>query len=139
MSGQRIEFAATRRSTRAAADNEEEHRHGTQDDGQRQQPAADQLPGRQREQIEGDRPAEDRIEPMPAAFGAYQYSARVGQSAVMPAPVAAAMASDNPTAISLRTGSTGSLIGWPLMRMLLSSPSRSRLEREKCAVKDQRT
>ena len=45
----------------------------------------------------------------------------------MPAPVAAAMTSDAPSATSLITGSTGSLIGWPLIRIgrPASSPSRA--------------
>ena len=61
MSGQRIEFTATGQNTRTAADKEEERRHGTQDDGQCQDPSADQLPDRQGEQIEGNRTAKNRV------------------------------------------------------------------------------
>ena len=58
------------------------------------------------------------------AAGACQYSAKVVHSAIMPAPVAAAMASASPSAMRLRTGSTGSFSGCPLMRMLPNSPRR---------------
>ena len=63
---------------------------------QRHQPAADQLPGRQREQIEGQRPAEDRIDRRRAAARTAgepaASTARASfQSLIIAAPVAAAM------------------------------------------------
>ena len=47
----------------------------------------------------------------------------------MPAPVTKAIASEPPSAMSRSTGSTGSLIGWPLIRIgtPVSSPSRGGL------------
>jgi hypothetical protein len=47
----------------------------------------------------------------------------------MPAPVAKATITDTASAASFRTGSTGSLIGWPLIRIgrPASSPSRAGL------------
>jgi hypothetical protein len=50
--------------------------------------------------------------------GANQKSASVGHSPVMVAPVAAAMTSETPSAMSRRTGSTGSFTGCPPMRMV---------------------
>ncbi len=58
------------------------------------------------------------------AAGACQYSANVVHSAIMLAPVTAAMASARPSAIRLSTGSTGSFSGCPLMMMLPNSPRR---------------
>src|SRR6516164_9287297 len=57
--------------------------------------------------------------------GAYHQRASVGQSAANPAAVATAIRSEAASAIRLSTGSTGSLIGCPLMRSgtLFSSPS----------------
>ena len=58
-----------------------------------------------------------------------QYSASVVHSAIMPAPVMTAITADATSAINRRTGSTGSLIGWPLIRIgtPVSSPSRAGL------------
>ena len=46
----------------AAGDRDEHRRHGADHDRQRHQPAADQLPRRQREEIERERLSEDRID-----------------------------------------------------------------------------
>ena len=50
--------------------------------------------------------------------GAYQKSASVGHSTIMPAPVAAAMTSETPSAMRRRTGSTGSFNGCPPMKIV---------------------
>ena len=51
----------------------------------------------------------------PVAGGTYKKSASVGHSAIIPAPVASAIASEIPIAMSRRTGSTGNLTGcWPM-------------------------
>ena len=55
---------------------------------------------------------------LPVARGAYQKSARVGHSAIMPAPVAAAITSETPSAIRRSTGSTGSFNGCPPMKIV---------------------
>ena len=56
----------------------------------------------------------------------------------MPRPVSTDTNSAPTPAMSRSTGSTGSLIGWPLMRMVppVSSPSSLRLQREKRAVEN---
>ena len=80
---------------RAARDHDEEAGDGAHEHRDRQQPAGDQLPGRQREEIEGERPAEDRIDDgdAPTAVPPYQYNASVVQSAIMLAPVMTAITS----------------------------------------------
>ena len=57
--------AATRRSaqdTRAAGDNDKQGGDHAGDHGQRQQPAGDELPGRQRKQVKAQGPPENRVE-----------------------------------------------------------------------------
>ena len=54
----------------------------------------------------------------PVVRGAYQKSASVGHSTMMPAPVAAATASETPSATRRRTGSTGSFSGCPPMKIV---------------------
>src|SRR5579872_3675354 len=54
-----------------------------------------------------------------------QYNTSVVHSDIIPAPVNTATTAAAPIATSFNTGSTGSLIGWPLMRMGMpvNSPS----------------
>ena len=54
-----------RQQLRAARDGDEERRDRADDDGERQDPAGHELPHRQREQIEDDGPAENRIDRRP--------------------------------------------------------------------------
>src|SRR6202044_106695 len=54
----------------------------------------------------------------PVAGGAYQKRASVGHYPIIPPPVAAATASETPSAITRRTGSTGSFTGRPPMRIV---------------------
>ena len=54
----------------------------------------------------------------PVGRGAYRKSASVAHSAIMPAPVAAAMASDTPSAKRRKTGSTGNFTGRPPIRIV---------------------
>ncbi len=63
----------------------------------------------------------------PDAAGACQYTAKSCQSAIIAVPVPAATTNAPAAAISRNTGSTGSLIGCPLMRIgrPASSPSRA--------------
>src|SRR5450755_3434443 len=62
-----------------------------------------------------------------ALRGAPQNRAKVIQRSIMLAPVTAAIATDRPIPISFRTGSTGSVTGRRLMRIVapISSSSRS--------------
>ena len=58
----RAGLAPSAEQPRAAGDGDKEDGDGADDHGKRQQPAAHELPRRQGEQVEGDRPAEDRID-----------------------------------------------------------------------------
>ena len=88
--------AAAGKRTRSAGDENEENGQDAGDDGQRKQPAGDQLPGRQGKEKEVQRLAKNRVDHAAHGGGRVPESARVGHSAIMPAPVTRAITTDPP-------------------------------------------